>query len=216
MIGGFTPSRLYAILDAESCARRGLGLLSVAQAWRAAGIRLLQYRDKSNTDAAVLSNARAIGDVFASSDAVLILNDRVHLVSSAGWHGVHVGQGDMRLAEARAIIGPKAILGASTHTAIEVEAANHQDCDYIAVGPVFATATKLDAEASVGLAGVRAARALTAKPLVAIGGITRASVAEVRAAGADSLAVISALLPAGVDGANGLKRTAQDFLRALQ
>lgn len=210
------PSALYAILDAHTCDQRGLSLLEIAEAWRDSGVRLLQYRDKTACDAAVLRNARAIGDIFAGTGAVLILNDRVHLLRATNWTGVHLGQGDMPIAEARSIAGPRAILGLSTHTPKQSAAADDEDCDYVAVGPVFATATKADAEPVVGREGVRAARALTGKPLVAIGGIDLLQAPSVRAAGADAVAVVSALLPADVDAARGLKRAAQDFLRALQ
>lgn len=187
--------RLYAILDAESCARRGLDLLAVAETWRDAGVRLVQYRDKPGSDAVVLKNAVALRDVFGSS-ATLILNDRVHLFGGSGFNGVHVGQGDGSVAEVRALIGPDAVLGISTHHPGEVAEADGEDVSYVAVGPVFATSTKLDAEPVVGLEGVQLARSLTRKPLVAIGGISAASAATVLEAGADSVALISGLLDA--------------------
>ena len=184
---------LYPILDAESCVRRGLELLTVAETWRDAGVRLVQYRDKPGSDADVLRHARALRDVFGAS-ATLILNDRVALFADSGFDGVHVGQGDGSVAAVRAVIGREAVLGVSTHTPAEVAAADLMDVSYVAVGPVFATSTKLDAEPEVGLEGVRLARSLTGKPLVAIGGITSSSAASVLEAGADSVAVISALL----------------------
>lgn len=207
---------LYAILDAEMCARRGLELLAVAEAWCDAGVRLLQYRDKRGSDAQVLHNARELRAVFAGHEAMLILNDRVHLFGSSELHGVHVGQGDMPVPVVRRLIGSDAMLGISTHSAQQICEATALDVDYLAIGPVYQTGTKIDAEPPVGLDGIRTARSLTARPLVAIGGIALPQASVVRAAGADSVALISALLPADVDGAKGVKKLAQDFLLALQ
>ncbi len=209
-------SPLYAILDAESCGRRGFSLVAVAEAWRDAGVRLMQYRDKQGSDAAVLQNATAIRAIFAATDAVLLLNDRVHLLVESGWHGVHIGQTDLSPQQARQIIGADKILGVSTHTPEQVQQANEQPVDYIAIGPVFGTTTKLDAEPVVGLEGVRNGRALTQKPLVAIGGITRSTAQEVEAAGADSVAVISALLPPAGSPPEAVAETARDFLAAFK
>ena len=205
----FSPARLYAILDAGSCARRGLGLLAVAEAWKTAGIRLIQYRDKQATDAEVLRNALALRDHFAGTGATLILNDRVHLFTASGFDGVHIGQGDGGVRRARELIGPDPIVGLSTHDSEQVLAADAETVSYIAIGPVYATGTKSDAQPVVGMEGVRTARALTRKPLVAIGGISPATAPSVLEAGADAVAVISALL----DGEPG--NAAAQFLRGL-
>ena len=191
-------------------------MLKVAAAWREAGIRLVQYRDKQGSDEIVLANALQIAATFKGADATLVLNDRVHLFAKSGFHGIHVGQSDAAIADSRALIGPHAILGASTHTPQQVAAADAADVDYIAVGPVFGTQTKLDAEPVIGLEGVRAARALTAKPLIAIGGITQVSASQVLQAGADSVAVISALLPPGTAADSAVTQTARDFLAAFK
>jgi thiamine-phosphate pyrophosphorylase len=204
--------RLYAILDAESCERRGLPLLVVAEAWRNAGVRLLQYRDKQGSDATVVANALALRDLFAGTGAILILNDRVPLFAASGFQGVHVGQTDESLAVARATIGPDAILGVSTHTPEQVKDAEVTNATYIAIGPVYGTQTKLDAAAVVGLEGVYAARQLTRKPLVAIGGITTSTAAAVRESGADSVAIISALFP---QPSQALNEPMAEMLQAL-
>lgn len=188
--------KLYAILDAGSCARRGLALLDVAAQWRDAGLSLVQYRDKTGTDNEVLRNALALRTLFGTS-ATLILNDRVHVFQASGFDGIHIGQGDGSVEGVRAAIGPDAVLGVSTHTPSQVADADLPDVSYIAVGPVFATGTKLDADPVVGLSGVELARSLTAKPLVAIGGITPITAPSVVAAGADAVAVISSLLDEG-------------------
>jgi thiamine-phosphate pyrophosphorylase len=204
-----TLPTLYAILDAESCHRRNLSLGQVAEAWQQAGITLLQYRDKTATDDTYLHNASRIKSVFHGT---LLINDRAHLVTEAAWHGLHIGQTDLTPAEARNLIGPGKILGLSTHTAGQVRHANNEPVDYIAIGPVFATATKLDTEPTIHFEGVRTFRALTRKPLVAIGGITHANALQTKHAGADSVAVISALL----SSPDALIKTAQDFLAAFK
>jgi thiamine-phosphate pyrophosphorylase len=191
---------LYAILDAESCARRGLSLLETAKAWRDAGVTLVQYRDKVASDASVLENAALLRRVFEGADATLILNDRVHLFAASGFDGVHVGQGDASVSSVRDVIGADAVLGVSTHSPTQVSIADRLAVSYVAVGPVFATSTKLDAESVIGLDGVALARSLTRKPLVAIGGITQGNAAAVLEAGADSVAVISGLLDGDVRG----------------
>jgi thiamine-phosphate pyrophosphorylase len=174
-----------------------------------AGITLLQYRNKADRDSLVAQDCLAIRDVARSM--TLILNDRAALVEPTAWDGVHVGQDDLSPTEARALLGPKAIVGTSTHNDDQVRHADTQAADYIAVGPVFPTASKSDTSPIVGLEGVARARALTRKPLVAIGGITLANAASVYDAGADSVAVISALFAPGRDPA----RVAQEFLRIL-
>jgi len=160
-------SPLYAIADREALDARGTEIKAFAEELRDGGVRLLQYRDKKNGPQEVLRAARDIAEVFAGSQITLILNDRADLAALLGW-GVHVGQGDLPAEAARRIVG-RAVVGVSTHNEAQVIAANLSTADYVAVGPVFATATKLDAESVVGLDGVRRARTLTEKPLVAIG-----------------------------------------------
>ena len=130
---------------------------------------------------------------MAGSACHLILNDRADLAVLANFDGVHVGQGDLSPEDARRVVGTDRIVGVSTHTDEQVRIADQSCADYIAIGPVFATGTKLNPDPVVGLEGVRRARALTTKPLVAIGGITRDNARSVIDAGADSVAVISAL-----------------------
>jgi thiamine-phosphate pyrophosphorylase len=201
---------LYAILDAERCVRQGLSLLQVAEAWRDAGVRLIQYRDKPGSDAEVLRNAFALRSVFPEGETTLILNDRVHLFAASGFDGVHVGQTDLTAGRVRELIGAEAVLGISTHNPEQLRAADGLPVDYVAVGPVYATGTKVDADPVVGIEGVRVARALTRKPLVAIGGITLDRVDDVMIAGADAVAVISALL------VGDLGETALEFLATVE
>ena len=184
--------RFYPILDAGLLLRAGLSIEHFAHELRAAGVRFLQYRDKDASDEVLLQRAAILRRVF--TDCCLILNDRVPLVVSAGYDGVHVGQEDLSPADARATLGSELIVGVSTHGESQLVRAADSPVDYVAIGPVFATSSKLVPDPVVGLEGVRAARALTDKPLVAIGGITRANCAAVIEAGADSVAVISDLI----------------------
>ena len=184
--------RFYPILDAGLLLRAGLSIEGFARELRAAGIRFLQYRDKDAKDELLLQRAAILRGIFI--DSCLILNDRVPLVLSAGYDGVHVGQEDLSPATARATLGSELIVGVSTHGESQLLLAADSPVDYVAIGPVFATSSKQVPDPVVGLEGVRAARALTDKPLVAIGGITRANCAAVMEAGADSVAVISDLI----------------------
>lgn len=220
MAAGDASLRLYAILDVESCVRRDLDLLDVVRAWRDAGICLLQLRDKQGSDDDVLRSAEVVANLFRTDNTFLLLNDRPHLVKRAGWDGVHIGQGDGDVQAAREHAGDDAVIGLSTHTPQQAEAAGRDDVDYVACGPVFATSTKLDASDVIGTCGLLAARAMTGKPLVAIGGIELERAQSVRRSGAESVALISALLPAqgeaAFDTAKLLRQRAGDFLAALQ
>jgi thiamine-phosphate pyrophosphorylase len=205
-------SQLYVIVDAEVLAARGVALVDFACELRAAGVELLQYRDKNGSPQDVLRAAAILHEAMAGSGCKLIMNDRADLAVLANFDGVHVGQGDLSPEDARRVVGPDAIVGVSTHTDEQARIANESCADYIAIGPVFATGTKPDASPVVGLEGVRRARALTRKPLVAIGGITRANVRCVIDAGADSIAVISALF----DAQESPEQVARDFLARLR
>ncbi len=170
----------------------------------AGGISLLQYRNKSGNTRRMLDDARSLRELKAK----LIMDDRADLCLAAGFDGVHVGQDDLTPAAVRSIIGGKLILGVSTHNPEQVRAAGLTPADYIAVGPVFATGSKLNPDPVIGLEGLRRARSLTGKPLVAIGGITRQNCRSVIDAGADSVAVISDLLVQP-------RKSAEEFLRIL-
>lgn len=203
--------KLYPILDAGLLAARGMELRWAAEQMRAAGVKLLQYRDKAGAPQTVLRNAAVIREVFAGAECRMILNDRADLALLARWDGVHMGQGDLLPGDARRVVGLERWVGVSTHNDEQVRLADLSCADYIAVGPVFATGTKLDAEPVIGLDGVRRARALTSKPIVAIGGITRQNARSVIDAGVDSIALISGLF-AGVEP---VEKVARDFLELL-
>jgi thiamine-phosphate pyrophosphorylase len=138
----------------------------------------------------------------------LIMNDRADLCLAAGFDGLHVGQDDLSADSVRRIIGPDRWLGVSTHNPEQLAEADQTSADYLAIGPVFATGSKANPDPVVGLEGVRRARELTRKPLVAIGGITLANARSVIEAGADSVALISGLL-------RDTRKSAEEFLRIL-
>jgi thiamine-phosphate pyrophosphorylase len=215
---------LYPILDAGFLAgveERAGFLRRIVLGLAEAGVGILQYRNKMGDRAEILADARVMREAFSpmsqnrdlsassgqamghpvGSRMLLILNDWPELAVEAGFDGVHVGQTDMSPAEARAIVGPEKIVGVSTHNEAQLRAADQEPVDYIAVGPVYATATKENPDPVVGLEGVRLARSLTRKPLVGIGGITAENAGAVLEAGADSVAVISGIFAPGGDPA---------------
>ncbi len=204
--------RLYPIVDEGLLELRGVAVGRVAEDLKAGGVTLLQYRNKVGEADSILRHASVIWEVFAGSGCRLILNDHADLVGPAGFGGVHVGQGDLSPEDARRVVGATRWIGVSTHNDEQVRMADETSADYIAVGPVFATGTKLDAEAVIGLEGVRRVRALTRKPIVGIGGITRGNARSVVDAGADSVAVISALFVEG----ESVEKVTRDFLELLR
>jgi len=216
--------RFYAILDAGRFS--GVeAMLIAAEELVAGGCTLLQYRNKSGNARVMLEQARelkrlpgphAFGkDVKGwatprvDNSIKLIMNDRADLGLVADFDGVHVGQDDLLPESVRKMIGPDRWLGVSTHNPDQLREAGFTSADYLAIGPVFATSSKDKPDPVVGLEGVRRARALTRKPLVAIGGITRANAASVIEAGADSVAVISDLM-------RDPRKSAEEFFRILR
>lgn len=203
--------RFYPILDA-GCFSTSEALLDAAEQLVSAGARILQYRNKSGDAARMLIDARELRQRVLYSQSgdslTLIMNDRADLCLAADFEGVHVGQDDLSPASARKIVGPNRWLGVSTHNPAQLIEADKSCADYIGIGPVFGTASKVNPDPIVGLDGVREARKLTSKPLVAIGGITRTNCAEVIEAGADSVAVISDLI-------RDPGKSAEEFLRIL-
>ena len=199
--------RLYCIVD-STCFSDTLELLDFADSLVAAGSTVLQYRYKSGNAREMLLQAQELRTHLGDS-VRLLMNDRADLCLAADFEGVHVGQEDLSPESVRAIIGPDRWLGVSTHNPEQLRDADLTSADYLAIGPVFATSSKENPDPVVGLEGVRRARALTRKPLVAIGGITRRNSASVIEAGADSVAVISDLL-------RDPRKSAEEFLRILR
>ena len=207
------PAGLYAIADIDTLRRYGLDLRVFAESLGTAGVGTVQLRHKNGSPREILAAAAVLREVFVGGETLLILNDRLDLALLAGFDGVHVGQDDLSPADVRLALATSGytrpfVVGVSAHTEEQIRAADASVADYLAIGPVFATRTKADAAPVVGLEGVRRARALTRKPLVAIGGITRENAAAVRNGGADAVAVISGLF---VDGQT-VEATTRDFL----
>lgn len=214
MSSEFTLPRLYPILDADALARAGVPLTKAAQAMYDGGVRWVQYRDKQGSDAEVVERMRALRQIFPVGEAMLLLNDRVHLCAGTGADGVHIGQEDMAPRKARRMLGPGKLLGVSTHNVGQLRAAvATRAADYLAIGPVYGTQSKKNPDPVVGLDGVWAARALTVLPLVAIGGITAETAREVLEAGADAVAVISAFV---CTSALDMTQRVRDFLEHLR
>ncbi len=199
--------RLYAILDSSRFADIDALWLSATELI-AGGVTLLQYRNKSGKARQMLEQAWELKRRLGPS-VKLIMNDRADLCLAAGFDGVHVGQDDLSPAGARAVIGGSLWLGVSAHNPQQLVEADKTTADYLAIGPVFATLSKANPDPVIGLDGVRQARALTPKPLVAIGGITRENCRSVIEAGADAVAVISDLI-------REPRKSAEEFFRILR
>ena len=198
--------RLYPILDSSQFLDRD-ALIAVAEELVGGGATLLQYRNKVGSARQILEDARELKRRLGKS-VRLIMNDRADLCVAADFDGLHVGQDDLSPDGARRVIGPERWLGVSTHNPEQLIEAEATSADYIAIGPVFVTSSKERPDPVIGVEGVRRARQLTRKPLVAIGGIMRANALEVVQAGADSVAVISDLV-------RDPHKSAEEFFRIL-
>jgi len=183
--------RLYAIIDPTLLT---ISELELAEALAGSGVELVQYRNKTASSRQFFEISRQLASALGPRGVRFIVNDRpdIALLTNAG--GVHVGQDDLSVEDARAVCGPDRWVGVSTHNLEQLAAADRTSADYIAIGPIFTTATKKNPDPVVGTELLRKARQLTKKPLVAIGGITLERAAEVYRAGADSLAVIRDLI----------------------
>jgi|SRR5208282_1034759 len=200
--------RLYVILDAalitspeRDCA------LSLAEA----GVRLLQYRNKAATARHYLNSSRALAEMLCPKGVTFFVNDRPDVALLAGASGVHIGQDDLDAEQARRVVGSDKLIGVSTHNLEEFERGAASSADYIAVGPIFSTSSKANPDPVVGLDFISRVRALTNKPIVAIGGITLERAAAVIEAGADSVAVISGILSADDPG-----QRAREYIKTLE
>ena len=185
--------RLYVILDA------GLMTGSIDDTTKKlidAGVLALQYRNKKGSAREVLEVARSLAGIARSTGVNFFVNDRADIARLSGAGGVHVGQEDLGVEQARAVMGAEGWIGVSTHNEAQFQAAAQTSADYIAVGPIFGTTTKENPDPVVGTELIRSVRGLTKKPIIAIGGITLERAVEVIEAGADSVAVISDILRA--------------------
>ena len=183
--------RLYLVTDPELCSQHGL-LETVRDAVRG-GVTAVQLRDKTATTSALVKMGRDIATGLANTGVPLIVNDNVEAAIAIGADGLHVGQGDMKVDEARRLIGPDMLLGLSCETVEDARMTDPAIVNYIGVSPVFATPTKTDHSLAVGIEGLRAIAAATPVPKVAIGGLKSHHFEAIFENGADGVAVVSAI-----------------------
>jgi thiamine-phosphate pyrophosphorylase len=186
--------RVYPILDSEVLARRGIALETAAAAFLEGGAGILQVRHKGHWNRETFASAKRIAMLCREAGAQFVVNDRadIALLLDAA---LHIGQDDLAPRDARKVMGPDAIIGFSSHNVEQLCAAGGEPVDYVALGPIFGTLSKLNPDPVVGVEELRRCRNLIEKPLVAIGGITLENARDVWQAGADSVAVIAGLVP---------------------
>ncbi len=197
--------RIYPIVDCETLRARGCSAIDAATALIDGGAEILQYRHKEFWSREVFAEAERVSQLCRARGVVFIVNDRVDYAKILG-AGVHLGQDDLRPRAARELLGPDAMIGYSTHNAAQLAAAAAEPVDYIALGPIFGTATKRNPDPEVGVGRLKEWRGMIPHRLVAIGGITRENAREVWDAGADLVAVIGDLCPAMCDAESIRKR----------
>ena len=186
--------RVFPILDTESLERCDVALETAAAAFLDGGAGILQVRHKGHWSRGFFESASAVARLCREAGAALVVNDRADFALLLG-AGLHVGQDDLPPRDARRLMGPDAAIGFSSHNVAQLCSAGGEPVDYVALGPVFATASKRNPDPVTGVEEVRRCRSLIEKPLVAIGGITQENAVDVLRAGADSVAVIAGLLP---------------------
>lgn len=191
---GAPDYRLYLVTDRALA--RGRAMAEIVRAAVAGGVTCVQVREKAGGTREFLEEARAVQAVLRGTGVPLIVNDRVDVALAIGADGVHLGQSDMPIADARRLGPPGWIVGISAESVADAVRAEADGADYVGVSPVFATPTKADHAAPLGVAGLRAIRAATKLPLVAIGGLHAGNARETIRAGADGLAVVSAIVAA--------------------
>jgi thiamine-phosphate pyrophosphorylase len=201
--------RVYLVTDQMSL--RGRPLSEVVLSAVQGGVTCVQLREKDLCAREFVALALAIKDLLAPTGVPLVINDRIDVALACGAQGVHLGQSDMPIELARQMLPPEVFIGLSVENLNDVTRAAGQPVDYLGVSPIYATPTKTDTAAPWGLAGLRQVRAMTALPLVAIGGVHLSNAAEVLLAGADGLAVVSAICSAQDPSA-----AAQSFGRLFQ
>ncbi len=206
--GGSPLSGLYVILDPSASPDRTL--LDVMTASAKAGAKLFQYRNKTASMKVAYEEALPLRNAAHELGVLFIVNDRCDLALAVDADGVHLGQGDLPLHLARKVMGPEKLIGISTHSQEQVVAATAGEPSYLGFGPIFTPGSKTDHDPVVGMAGLKAIRQLTRLPIFAIGGITPNNAGEVIRAGADGVAVISAVMKAP-----DIQQTVSDFVSGL-
>jgi thiamine-phosphate pyrophosphorylase len=207
--------RVYLVTDRPLCL--GRDLLDIVRQAVQAGVGLVQLREKQASTRQFVELARAVRTITSNASVPLLINDRIDVALAVEADGVHVGQSDMPFDLARKLLGPDKIIGLSIDTWDQLLQANQWDPDYLGIGPVYPTSTKTDTSGEWGLEGVQKARAASVHTLVGIGGITRDNAAGVIAAGAQGVAVVSAICsaPSPARAVKDLRR-AVDQGRSLQ
>lgn len=185
---------LYLVTDRGLSRGRLTG--DIASAAIAGGVTCVQLREKHCPTRTFIAEARRLKEVLTAHNIPLIINDRIDVAMAVAAQGVHLGKRDMPIADARRLVGPSMVIGISVESYEEAVQAEQEGADYIGISPVFATATKSDLGAPLGLEGVRRIRDSVAIPLVGIGGIDAENAAKVVAAGVDGIAVVSAIVSA--------------------
>jgi thiamine-phosphate pyrophosphorylase len=198
-----TLPRFYPILDTETAAKRGAGVVDAATLILEGGAGILQFRHKAFWSREVFEDLEQIAEMCQACGVPLIVNDRADMARLME-AGLHLGQDDLPPSAARGILG-NAALGFSTHNEAQLLAAQAEPADYLALGPIFGTVSKANPDPVVGLEGLRRLRSLTNRPLVAIGGIARGNARAVFDSGADSVAVIGDLFPEDGDIAGRIR-----------
>ena len=208
----FQLPKLYPIIDTATCDYRDLPPLLLAEILLDAGVRILQYRHKDSWTAGNFEEAQKMATLCGEAGVLFVMNDRADYARLLG-AALHVGQDDLPPLAARKVISDE-VMGFSTHTREQLLRGHEEPVEYLALGPIFATQSKSQPDPVVGLEGLRALRPLTAKPLAAIGGISLSNAQEVLGAGANSVAVISALLPEKCDK-KSVRQLAQQWMQLL-
>lgn len=208
----FKLPRFYPILDTAALRRRDCSPVLAAEALLASGARILQYRHKDDWTQDHFDTARQIASLCHESGVLFVVNDRADFARLLG-AALHIGQDDLPPVASRRVISDE-VMGFSTHNRLQLARANEEPVEYLSIGPLFGTYSKDRPDPQVGLGGLRDLRALTNKPLVAVGGITMLNAQEVLAAGADSVALISAILPEKCNRSS-LRRVAEEWIRLL-
>ena len=203
--------RFYPILDTAALSRCGISPQAAAAAILSAGARILQFRHKQHFDRVMFSEAEVIAQLCRQHGAVFVVNDRADIAALLD-AALHLGQDDLQPAGARKLL-PQRVIGFSTHNEFQLRAAADEPVDYLALGPVFATPSKLNPDPVVGLEDLRRLRPLSRLPLVAIGGITRANAQAALDAGADSVAVIGDLYSGGTSLSIG--KCTEEWMRLI-
>jgi thiamine-phosphate pyrophosphorylase len=192
MLPRFVLPKFYPILDPEIAARHGIDAVIAAEQILEGGATILQFRHKGFFSREVFAQLESVAQLCRAAGALFVVNDRADLAALTG-AALHLGQDDLTPTAARQVVGAKTLIGFSTHNEHQLRAAAAEPADYLALGPIFGTSSKDNPDPVVGIDELRRLRPLTDRPLVAIGGITRANVNSVLDAGADAVAIIGDL-----------------------